>query len=222
MMKINNPENHTYIPALKYQWLTRFYDPILNLTMPEKQFKSELIKQAAIKPNHHVLDFGCGSATLSLMVKMMKPQTVIRGVDVDAKNVEIAKRKIGNVHADIYIDKYDGVVLPYADNSFDRVISSLVFHHLDAGQKANSFTEIKRVLKPGGELHIADWGKPSNMAMRSAFYFVQFLDGFKTTADNVKGLLPAYMTDVGFQDVTNTNHFNTIFGTLRLMKATKQ
>ena len=218
----NETNKNDYIPALKYQWLTRFYDPILNITMPEKQFKSELIRQAGIQSNHHVLDFGCGSATLSLMLKMMKPQTVIRGVDVDAKNIEIAKRKIGSAHADIYIDKYDGVVLPYADNSFDRVISSLVFHHLNAGQKANSFTEIKRVLKPGGELHIADWGKPSSIAMRGAFYFVQFLDGFKTTADNVKGLLPSYMVDAGFRDVKNTRHFDSIFGTLRLMKATKQ
>lgn len=220
-MKKNNTKTNDFIPALKYPWLTRFYDPVLNFTMPERKFKAELIRQAGIRSNHHVLDFGCGSATLSLMLKMTKPQTVIRGVDVDDKNIAIAKRKIGSAQADIYIDKYDGVVLPYADNSFDRVLSSLVFHHLDAGQKANSFTEIKRVLKPGGELHIADWGKPSNIVMRSAFYFVQLLDGFKTTSDNVKGLLPVYMTSIGFKDVISTTHFDTIFGTLRLMKATK-
>lgn len=102
-MKKNNTKTNDFIPALKYPWLTRFYDPVLNFTMPERKFKAELIRQAGIQPNHHVLDFGCGSATLSLMLKMTKPQTVIRGVDVDDKNIAIAKRKIGSAQADIYM-----------------------------------------------------------------------------------------------------------------------
>jgi len=210
-----------YIPALKYDWLTRFYDPILNLTMPEKKFKAALIEQACIQEEHRILDFGCGSATLSIMAKQMNPQTKISGVDIDPKNIAIAESKISELQADIYIDKYDGVVLPYEDSRYDRVISSLVFHHLNAEQKSNSLKEIKRVLKPGGELHIADWCKAKNAIMRGAFYLVQILDGFETTSDNVKGLLPKHIEEAGFEEVQKTRFFNTVFGTLGLIKAIK-
>lgn len=208
-----------YIPALKYEWLTRFYNPLIRFTMPEKQFKTELIRQANIKKNYRVLDFGVGTATLSLMIKDTNPTSEVNGVDVDEKVLTIANKKIKKARAMIFVTKYDGVKLPYANASFDRVLTSLVFHHLTAEQKHNSLVEIKRVLKPNGELHIADWGKASSVLMRSLFYFVQILDGFKTTNDNVKGLLPAYIEIAGFHEVEITKNYSTMFGTLTLYKA---
>lgn len=57
--------------------------------------------------------------------------------------------------------------------------------------------------------------------MRGAFYLVQILDGFKTTTDNVKGLLPEYINQAGFEDVTETKSFATMLGTLSLYKSIK-
>ena len=99
------------------------------------------------------------------------------------------------------------------------LLTSLVFHHLTAEQKHNSLIEIKRILKPNGELHIADWGKASSILMRSLFFLVQLLDGFKTTNDNVRGLLPAYIENAGFKKVEIKKNYATIFGTLTLYKA---
>ena len=101
------------------------------------------------------------------------------------------------------------------------MVSSLVFHHLTKKQKDNAFKEIYRVLKPGGELHIADWGKASNKLMRALFYLVQLLDGFKTTTDNVRGLLPNYIRNAGFVEIKEHRHYNTMFGTLSLYSAKK-
>ncbi|MFN5673885.1 MAG: class I SAM-dependent methyltransferase [Bacteroidota bacterium] len=214
-----NMEKTNYIPALRFNWLTKLYNPLIAFTMPELKFKSALIEQANILPHHHVLDFGVGTATLSLLVRKTQPECAIDGVDVDEKIVKIAKEKVKKEKAQIMITKYDGIVLPYADNSFDRVITSLVFHHLDKHQKLNSLKEIKRVLKPNGELHIADWGKAANPIMRGLFYLVQLLDGFKTTTDNVKGLLPSYIDSTGFSNIANTTNYSTIFGTLSLYKS---
>jgi hypothetical protein len=61
------PDSKNYIPALKYDWLTRIYDPVLQLTMPERKFKNALINQMNLQANDKVLDFGCGSLTLSIM-----------------------------------------------------------------------------------------------------------------------------------------------------------
>ncbi len=212
-------DNNNYIPALRFNWLTKLYNPLVAFTMPEAKFKKALIEQAHIEPNHRVLDFGVGTATLSLMIKDTNPLSEVNGVDVDEKILTIAEKKIKKAKAKIFITKYDGVKLPYADISFDRVLTSLVFHHLTTEQKHNSLKEIKRVLKPNGELHIADWGKASSVLMRSLFFFVQLLDGFKTTNDNVKGLLPAYIENAGFKKVEIKKNYSTIFGTLTLYKA---
>ncbi len=212
-------ESNKYIPALRFNWLTKIYNPLIAFTMPELKFKAALISQADIKPNHYVLDFGIGTATLSILLRKNQPECHIDGVDVDENIIKIAKEKIEKEKAQIVISKYDGIILPYEDNTFDRVITSLVFHHLDREQKLNSLKELKRVLKPSGELHIADWGKATSLLMRTLFYLVQVLDGFKTTNDNVKGLLPHYIESVGFSKVTLTKNYSTIFGTLSLYKS---
>jgi len=208
-----------YIPALKYDWLTGFFDPVIRLTMPERQFRTALILQADLKPGHRVLDFGTGTAALSLLAKQLAPQSEITGVDVDEKIIGIARGKIKAAEAEISIDRYDGGRLPYPDGHFDKVISSLVLHHLTKEQKDRSLKEIRRVLNSGGELHVADWGEARTAANRFLFLPVQLLDGFESTADNVKGLLPMRIADAGFSDVRETKTFSTIFGTLSLYQA---
>jgi ubiquinone/menaquinone biosynthesis C-methylase UbiE len=210
-----------FIPALRYNWLTKIYDPIVQHTMPEEEFKKELISQANISESARILDFGCGSLTLSLMAKRLHPTADVHAVDVDEKILKIAEEKKREAHAEISIQRYEGRILPYQNNSFDRVISSLVFHHLNREQKMNALYEIHRVLKPGGEIHIADWGKAKNTFMRVAFFLIQFLDGFKTTTDNVRGLIPSFMAQAGFIETIATSQHQTVFGTLVLYKGKK-
>lgn len=83
-----------YLPALKYDWLTRVYDPVLQLTMSEKRFKRALISQLSIQPGDRVFDFGCGSLTLSLMAAKAHPMTEFHGVDIDDRILAIAKQKV--------------------------------------------------------------------------------------------------------------------------------
>lgn len=207
-----------FIPALKYHWLTRLYDPILDITMPERKIKSYLIEKADFKPDHRVLDFGCGSLTLSILAKKACPSTEFIGVDVDEKVLDIARKKGRQEGVNIPVNRYDGSVLPFKDSSFDHVMSSLVFHHLTTEQKASALAEIRRVLKPTGQLHIADFGAPANMFQRLSFYLIQFLDGFKTTAGSVKGVLPDLIFRAGFF-CKEIKHFKTLFGTVRLTKS---
>lgn len=214
-------KENKHIPALRFNWLTKIYNPLVAFTMPEEKFKNELIQQANINSNDFVLDFGVGTATLSILLKKKVPNVLIHGIDVDEKILNIARQKIDDSKMDIPISQYNGLKLPFPNNHFDKVITSLVFHHLDQVQKKNALNEIHRVLKSDGELHIADWGKPNNFLMRLAFYLVQFLDGFKTTNDNVRGLLPVYIKDANFNNIRISKTYNTVFGTLSLYHASK-
>ena len=213
-------ESKNYIPALKYDWLTKVYDPVLQLTMPERKFKSALIDQMNIKPNDRILDFGCGSLTLSIMAAQRHPHAQYFGVDIDAKIISIAREKLSKTNLSIDLQQYDGSKLPYPDNSFDHVMSSLVFHHLTLRQKYFALEEIRRVLKPSGKFHIADFGKPAGALQRVGFYAVQLLDGFQTTTDNVENLLAKAIKET-FQKAEETAHFKSMVGTVRLTKARK-
>ncbi len=210
-----------YIPALSYDWLTKFYDPLIKWGMQENTFKNTLIKQAQIKEGYKLLDVGCGTATLTLLIKSQHPSSQVYGIDGDDNILSIAQGKVVSSGLSVDLKKAMAYELPYPDNYFDRVFSSLVFHHLTTEQKELAFREILRVLKPNGEFHLADWHKGHNFLMKIASLTVQFLDGFETTADNFQGKLQDIFIRSGFKQVERTEQFMTVLGTLSLFKGIK-
>jgi len=184
----------------------------------ETTFKPKLVEQARIEKGHRVLDLGCGTATLTIIIKKTQPNAEVIGLDTDPQILEIAKSKAANAGLDIVLDFGTAIELPYPDNSFDRVFSSMVFHHLTRGNKVRALKEVFRVLKPRGELHVADLGKPQNALMRLPSIILGRLE---ENSDNVKGLLPAMFHNAGFVQVEETTTYMTVFGTVVLYKARK-
>jgi SAM-dependent methyltransferase len=216
-----NERPERYIPVLRFQWLTALYDPLLRWTMREKAFKERLVRQAAITAGQRVLDLGAGTGTLTLLIKRLFPGAVVEGIDGDAAVLAIARDKASRAGLDVTFARGLSFDLPYPDSSFDRVLSSLLFHHLTHDQKERSLREALRVLRPGGELHVVDWGPAANPLLRAAFLLVQLLDGFATTRDNAAGKLPELFRAAGFVDVEQTARFATPFGALALYQARK-
>lgn len=211
----------SYIPALRYGWLTSLYDPLVAWTARESTFKRRLVREARIKPGHSVLDLGCGTATLTILIKRRHPEARVVGLDGDNRVLAIAHRKVEEEGLDITLDFGLAGELPYPDESFDRVLSSLLFHHLVRDQKRTTLTEVMRVLRPGGELHAADWGQARNALERVAFISVQLLDGFETTTDNVKGRLPGMVAEAGFSEVAERARYRTVYGVISMLRAVK-
>lgn len=214
-------ENKTYIPALGYDFLSEYYDLTIKLTMPEKKFRSKLIDFVNPLSGESILEFGFGTAQNLILLKQQKPEALVQGVDIDPKIKSIAEYKLQKHNLEVPLHLYDGNTLPFADNSFDKIFSSLVFHQLDAQTKLNCLKELHRVLKPDGILTVGDWGKAKSIWMRYSFYAVQLLDGFKTTNDNVNGLMPQFISDAGFQDVEEEDFINTMIGTYSYYTAIK-
>ena len=216
-----NLSRNEYIPALKYDWLTSLYDPILRWSLREMAFKRHLVEQADIQDGHQVLDLGCGTATLTVLIKQRHPDAVVFGLDADPRVLDIARRKVRQAGLKIGLHQCLAFDAPFLSGFFERVVSSLFFHHLTLENKRRTLEEIHRILKPEGEVHIADWGRPRNLLMRIAFLPVQILDGFQTTADSVNGMLPDLMRETGFEDVRTTAEYNTFLGTLSLYSGRK-
>ncbi len=216
------PLKHSkYVPALGFHWLTPFYDAVAGATAREHTFKQALISQAEIEPGQSVLDLACGTGTLAIWIKQIYPSTVVFGMDGDTAILSMAVRKARRADVSVEFNKAMSFELPYLDGCFDRVVSSLFFHHLSWPEKKRTAEEIFRVLRPGAQLHIADWGKAKNTLMRVLYVPVQLLDGYKNTQDNVSGRLIELFEQTGFVEVSERQSFNTIFGTLSLYSAVK-
>lgn len=212
---------NVYIPPLGFHWLTRFYDPFLRVTLKGEKFKALLIEQARITPGQRVLDLGCGTATLTIMLKRQCPDATVVGLDADATALALAREKVATAGVDIELRQGLASSALFEPASFDRIVSSLLFHHLTTENKRLTLKKARELLRPGGELHVADWGKPQNALMRLAYLVVQLLDGFQTTWDNVRGLLIPLMEEAGFAEVSETHREMTVFGTLSFYRAVR-
>jgi SAM-dependent methyltransferase len=208
-----------YVPALRFRALTGLYDPVARATTRESEFKDRLLRQAAIERGHRVLDLACGTGTLAIEAKRREPGAELVGVDGDAEVLARAAEKAGAAGLDIELDEGLSTALPYEDASFDRVLSTLFFHHLDLAGKRATVAEIGRVLRPGGELHVADWGKGSDPLMAALSWPVRLLDGLDVTRENFDGSLPRLLAEGGLEDVAERDRLRTPLGSMVLLSA---
>lgn len=209
--------NEEYIPALSYRFLTPFYDFIQKYIVRDVRYKTRLIEQANIQPGQHVLDLGCGTGTLAVMVKQMQPSAEVVGLDADPEMLKVAKYKSSQQNAPVKFDVGFTNKLPYPDESFDRILSSIMIHHLKTPDKETTAHEVLRVLKPGGQLHIIDFGKPYT---RYGKLLGPFLHGFEEANDNIDGRLPEIFGAPGLKTKVLGN-FWTFFGDLAFLKGEK-
>src|SRR3990172_5366388 len=210
--------SNKYIPAFGHDVLTPLYDGAMKWLMPGGLFKRDLIRQAEIRPGHRELDFGCGAWGLRIRAKLAHPDSEVAGLDGDPKVLEIARAKARKAGIEIAFQEGMAFQLPYPDGSFDRVLCSLVLHHLTTENKQRALKEVHRVLRANGELHIADFGKPGNFA---AYLISLIIRLFEDVKDNIKGLLPEMFARAGFFQIEETARYMTIVGTLALYKAQK-
>ncbi len=216
-----NGEKINYIKALRFNWLTKYYDVVVSLTTREKTFKNKLVESARLQENDTVLDIGSGTGTLAILIKKSEPETCVTGLDGDIEIIKLAEKKANKESLQISFNEGMSYDLPFNDLEFDHCFSSLFFHHLTTENKQKTFDEAYRVLKKEGQLHIADWGKPTNKLMRVLFYIVQLLDGFKTTKLNIDGLLPDLMKRSGFVQVKIVAEYSTMLGTMTIYSGRK-
>jgi ubiquinone/menaquinone biosynthesis C-methylase UbiE len=138
-------------------------------------------------------------------------------VDGDPEVLERARAKPGSEA----VDWRSGLAgeLPLAPGSADAVVMSLLLHHLEPEPKRAALQDARRVLAPGGWLHVADWGRPRGALPRAGFLALRCLDGFDGTRDHAAGRLADLIAAAGFQPPRRRLRLATVWGTLELLSA---
>jgi ubiquinone/menaquinone biosynthesis C-methylase UbiE len=146
----------SYLPAAGRHWALPLYDPFAKLLGADSARRT-LIDQAGLTSGVRILDVGCGTGTMAVLIKRFHPDVSVVGLDPDPDALARAEHKAHREKLSIQFDRGFSDHLPYADQSFDRVFSSFMYHHLPSDEKPRTLEEVRRVLRPGGSFHLLDF-----------------------------------------------------------------
>jgi ubiquinone/menaquinone biosynthesis C-methylase UbiE len=184
----------TYLPAAGHDWTLPLYDPLVKLLGGDGARRA-LVEQADLRPGQRVLEVGCGTGTLLMSIAHAQPAVELTGLDPDAKALDRAKRKADRASIPLRFERGFSDTLPFPDASFDRVFSCLMLHHLnDAGEKVRTLREIRRVLKPGGRLHLLDFVHPESQRRG---VLARWMHSHHRLEDNTDARVLSFMHEAG-------------------------
>jgi len=171
-----------------YDWLA----PLMTLGSEHRLHKQVVARLALDRPAA-VLDVGCGTGTLTRQIYDALPAEAPRrvcGVDAAEAMIAVANKKAG-ARPGLAFAAALAEELPYPDASFDRVLSTFFFHHLNVDLKIQSLAEIWRVLRPGGQAAILDVDVPYSLFGKICAWSGYWLFHQAEIAENIRGKLRA-------------------------------
>lgn len=176
----------------RYDLMIWFFDAFL-LRGKLRKMRVQTANLAQLQAGQAVLDVGCGTGLLAMEAyKRVGATGRVCGIDPGTKQIASASSKARRANRPI--DFQVGVIehLPFPDQSFDVVFSTLMMHHLPDDLKRQGLAEIARVLKPGGHLVIVDFKRGEGQHSHSGHLGAGSL-GLQD--------LPVLITEAGFSQV---------------------
>lgn len=212
----------TYTPAAGHHWLTPLYDVGVAALTRERRWRTALVEQVRPGANDVIVDVGCGTGSLLVRMGKIAPSARLVGIDPDPAVLARARRRIGE--AGLSVELHIGFARQAAELLQGirptKITSSLVLHQVPMKEKIDALAAMHSALEPGGELHMADYGRQRTRLMRTLFRLVvQNLDGRENTEPNARGVLPELMRQAGFRRVEETVVITTISGSISLYRA---
>jgi ubiquinone/menaquinone biosynthesis C-methylase UbiE len=193
-------DGRSFLPGMSRSWLLPLYDPLTRL-LGVRRVHRRLLDQAGVRPGQRVLEIGCGTGNLLLAAKQTQPAATVVGLDPDLSALARAGRKARRSGLAVQLDRGYADQLPYADDSVDVVLSSFMLHHVPVDQRELVIREVRRVLRPGGALHLVDMG---GAAAPADGWIARRAHRHELTRENFGGGIPDLLRRAGFTDVRET------------------
>ena len=153
------------------------------------QVWQEVLDGLRLRGDERVLDMGCGRGAVLTAVARRLGRGRVTGIDLwsthdqsgNARDVTMRNASLEGVQDRVEIETGDMRALPFPDDTFDLVVSSLAIHNISSNaERAKAVAEAWRVLKPGGRLAIAD--------IRATARYAATLRGLGAAGVNRRGL----------------------------------
>jgi len=187
----------------------------------EDRLSLKAVKLFNLRGGEHILDVGCGTGTLTIKIakqlKALGGNFQVTGLDAAPEMIDVCKRKAKGV-SNLDFDVAAAEKLPYADNSFDAVISTFFFHHIDYELKYFALKEIKRVLKESGKLVIVDVAPPTNWFGALCAWSGYYLFKQDEIKENIKGILIEAIHESGFSKFETVSQHMGYVGIYNIVK----
>jgi ubiquinone/menaquinone biosynthesis C-methylase UbiE len=146
-----------------------------------------LVALSGARPGDRVLDVGCGTGYFARRISSaIEPGGTVVGIDPSPPMIAYASR---HAPANCTFQGAGAERLPFEEASFDLVVSSLAVHHFPVDRRAEAVREMFRVLRPGGQVFIADFRPPGGPVLGrivGAFTAHAMADN---NADEIRGLI---------------------------------
>jgi ubiquinone/menaquinone biosynthesis C-methylase UbiE len=120
----------------------------------------EFLDRLNIQPGTRMLDVACGAGQIAFPAARAGARVI--GIDIAANSIALARARAEAEGLGIQFDEGDAEMLPYADGSFDLVIS--LIGAMFAPQPERVAAELVRVCRPGGRIVMANWTPESFMS----------------------------------------------------------
>jgi len=138
------------------------------------KMRNQIVKKF-VKPGMQVLDIGCGTGLF--MEEAAKAGAEVTGIDISEGMLKVAEKRMAKSGLGSKVSIYNAGVVEmdalFPENRFDLVVSTLVFSELYAEERAAVFYQMKKLLKPKGQMVIAVEVQPKNFLKRMAHFFVR-------------------------------------------------
>lgn len=205
-----------FVPALGWPALTPAYDAVVRLLTREERWRGAFLRQIAPVAGDNILDVGCGTGSLAILMKQAAPGARIVGLDPDADVLARAATKAAKAGVEIeWRQGFAGDAAALGER-FDKAVSSLVFHQVPLAGKVSGVASMVDAVRPGGEVHIADFARQRSRTMRALFGLVGRLDGVENTRPNADGAIERILGDISTEAAEPTQRVATPLGEISL------
>ncbi|MBL9016691.1 MAG: class I SAM-dependent methyltransferase [Myxococcales bacterium] len=207
------PRKSSFVPALGAHWLTALYDPLTRIWRAPSRIRRSVIASLALEPGMRILELGAGPGRLACQIKQAHPEVEVEAVDIDPKMVARAQKEAATRGIEVAFRTGDMTSLA-REGRYDRVYSTMTFHHLEPAAKTAALAAAHGVLDSDGHFVVADFSRPRDPLQWALFAWIQQpLDGFANTRPHRDGRFEQALRD-RFGGVRSAQVWRTIAGTI--------